>query len=134
MMTTKKRAPIAKTRVILRARKRAAPVAAPRRAAGNSKILAAVHETIADLHAVGVVSVETMREFDEQCLEPVQKLSGAEIAALRRQARVSQPVFAKYLNVSKSSVSQWETGAKSPDGPALKLLSLVKRKGLAAIA
>ena len=47
---------------------------------------------------------------------------------------VSQSVFASYLNVTKDSVSKWERGEKRPDGPSLKLLNLVKTKGLAAIA
>lgn len=101
--------------------------------AGRSGILAAVHESISDLHEAGVVGVETMREFDELCIEPVEPLGPRQISELRRREKVSQPVFARYLNVSKSSVSQWETGAKRPDGAALKLLSLVMRKGLKAI-
>jgi putative transcriptional regulator len=47
---------------------------------------------------------------------------------------VSQPVFARYLNVSKNLVSEWERGAKRPGGPALRLLAVVKKKGLKAIA
>jgi len=47
---------------------------------------------------------------------------------------VSQAVLARYLNVSKDVVSQWERGEKRPTGPTLKLLSLAERKGLAAIA
>ena len=101
---------------------------------GKSGILATVHESISDLHEAGVVGVETMREFDELSIEPVEPLGPRQISELRRRERVSQPIFARYLNVSKSSVSQWETGAKRPDGAALKLLSLVKKKGLKAIA
>ena len=75
-----------------------------------------------------------MREFDELCIEPVEPLGPWQISELRRRKMVWQPVFARYLNVSKSNVSQWETGVKKPDGAALKLVSLVKRKGLKAIA
>jgi putative transcriptional regulator len=100
----------------------------------KSGILAAVHESISDLHEAGIVGIETMREFDELCIEPVESLGPRQISDLRRREKVSQPIFARYLNVSKSSVSQWETGAKKPDGAALKLLSLVKKKGLKAIA
>lgn len=102
--------------------------------AGKSGILSAVHESISDLHEAEVVGIETMREFDELCIEPVEPLGPRQISELRRRENVSQPIFARYLNVSKSSVSQWETGAKRPDGAALKLLSLVKKKGLKAIA
>ena len=102
--------------------------------AGKRDILAAVHQSISDLHEAGVVGIETMREFDALCIEPVELLGPRQISELRRREKVSQPIFARYLNVSKSSVSQWETGAKRPDGAALKLLSLVMKKGLKAIA
>ena len=43
-------------------------------------------------------------------------------------------MFAHYLNVTTNLVSQWERGDKRPRGTSLKLLSLVKAKGLDAIA
>ena len=57
-----------------------------------------------------------------------------EIKAIREAQHVLQPVFARYLNVSKNPVSGWERGQKRPGGPALRPLSIVRRKGLAAIA
>ncbi len=99
-----------------------------------SAILAAIHETVDGLHREGLVSKATMREFDALCLTPVMALAPKEIAAIRKGERVSQPVFATYLNVDKSSVSKWERGEKKPDGAALKLLNLVKNKGLKALA
>jgi len=99
-----------------------------------SPILASVHETITDLHAIGVVDKATMRKFDDLCLTPVAPLSPAEIREIREREQVSQPVFARYLNVRKDAVSKWERGEKRPDGPSLKLLTLVKTKGLDSIA
>lgn len=96
--------------------------------------LAALHETMSDLFAYGGIDKKTMLEFDESCLTSVQELSAAEIKAIREREAVSQTVFALYLNVSKESVSQWERGQKKPAGTTLKLLSLVKKKGLASIA
>jgi len=64
----------------------------------------------------------------------VHDFTPEEIRALRQREEVSQTVFAHYLNVSKDSVSQWERGEKHPAGPAMKLLSLVDKKGLPAIA
>lgn len=66
-----------------------------------------------------------MREFDESCLTTVRDFTADEIRALREREEVSQDVFARYLNISKDSVSQWERGIKHPGGPSLKLLSLV---------
>jgi len=42
-------------------------------------------------------------------------------------------VFAAYLNVTKSTITQWEQDEKVPRGTALKLLQLVERKGLDAL-
>ena len=55
-------------------------------------------------------------------------------AAIRERERVSQAVFAAFLNVRTKLVSEWERGEKKPSGPSLKLLSLIKTKGLEAIA
>jgi putative transcriptional regulator len=97
-------------------------------------ILASVHKTAKGLHAAGVMDLATMREFDALCLTPVEQLKPAEIRSLRIREHVSQPVFAHYLNVRKDAVSKWERGEKRPDGPSLKLLNLVKAKGLKSIA
>lgn len=96
--------------------------------------LAAVHEVAADLHEAGAITGRTMREFDALCLTEVKPLTPDEIRELREREEVSQPVFALYLNVSKSVVSKWERGEKTPKGPTLKLLNLVREKGLRAIA
>jgi putative transcriptional regulator len=100
----------------------------------ESGILASVHETAAGLHEIGVLDKATMREFDALRLTPVMALTPEEIRAIREHEQVSQPVFARYLNVRKDAVSKWERGEKRPDGPSLKLLTLVKNRGLAAIA
>jgi len=102
--------------------------------ARRSKILATVHKTAKGLYGAGVMDQATMREFDALCLTPVEPMQPAEIRALRTREQVSQPVFAHYLNVRKDAVSKWERGEKRPDGPSLKLLNLVKAKGLKAIA
>jgi putative transcriptional regulator len=100
----------------------------------ESGILATVHKTAAGLARANVIDKATMREFDELCLTPVEPMAPEEIKALREREQVSQPVFARYLNVRKDAVSKWERGEKRPDGPSLKLLNLVKAKGLRAIA
>jgi putative transcriptional regulator len=64
----------------------------------------------------------------------VAELSPKEIMALRRREGISQGVFARYLNVRPKLVSEWERGEKKPSGPSLKLLSIVKSKGLDAIS
>ena len=100
----------------------------------RSEIAGAIHEMMSDAHDAGVVSRATLRTFDEACLAPAPVLSPDEIKAIREAEHVSQPVFARYLNVSKNLVSDWERGAKKPGGPALRLLSIIQRNGLDAVA
>jgi putative transcriptional regulator len=100
----------------------------------ESGILGTVHKTAARLHRAGVIDKATMRDFDALCLTPVAAMAPEEIKALREREQVSQPVFARYLNVRRDAVSKWERGEKRPNGSSLKLLNLVKTKGLRAIA
>ena len=96
--------------------------------------MASVHETGEGLYSTGLMEKCTMREFDSLCLTPVRILEPDEIRALRLREGASQAVFARYLNVTTSLVSQWERGEKHPQGASLKLLALVERNGLRAVA
>lgn len=100
----------------------------------RSEIAGAIHEMMSGAHDAGVVSHITLRTFDEACLVPAPVMAGEEIRRLREREHVSQPVFAAYLNVSRNLVSDWERGVKRPGGPALRLLSIIQRKGLQAVA
>ncbi|KJZ03071.1 MULTISPECIES: helix-turn-helix domain-containing protein [Halomonadaceae] len=100
----------------------------------RSDAMAAIHETMEALHEVGAVNKQTMRGFDEACLSPVESIPPEAIRALREREHLSQPVFARYLNVSKNLVSDWERGVKRPGGPALRLLAVIQKKGIQAIA
>ena len=100
----------------------------------RSEILDVVHETARDLHRAGAMDEMTLREFDALCLPPVKDYSAREIKQLRERCRVSQGVFAAYLNVGRNTVAQWEQGAKRPGNTSRKLLDLVDRKGIDALA
>lgn len=100
----------------------------------RSKAYAAIHETMEALHEAGAIDKQTMREFDETCVTPVLPMPPERIRALREREHLSQPVFALYLNVSKDLVSDWERGVKKPGGPTLRLLTVVEKNGIQAIA
>ncbi len=100
----------------------------------QSEIAAAVHETVEGFRDIGLIDKRTMRKFDELCLTPTESLDPDQIRALREREQVSQPVFARHLNVSRNLVSDWERGVKRPGGPALRLLTIVQKRGLSAIA
>ncbi len=100
----------------------------------RSGALASVHEAALGLAEAGLMSKRTMRKFDEMCLTPVEDMTPEDIRALRLREHASQAVFARYLNVTTGLVSQWERGEKRPRGASLKLLTLVAKNGLAAVA
>jgi putative transcriptional regulator len=100
----------------------------------NKRLREAMHENARGLYDLGIVNVETLRDFDTARLPPLKPYATVEIKRLRLKTRASQSVFAAYLNTSVSTVQKWEVGDKKPSGPALKLLNIVERKGLKALA
>ena len=96
----------------------------------KSDAFEAIHSSASAMFKVGAIDKATMRDFDETCLSGTRAITPLEIKRLREANHVSQPVFARYLNTSESTVEKWETGAKKPSGAALKLLSLVQKHGL----
>jgi putative transcriptional regulator len=56
------------------------------------------------------------------------------VQRIRSETHASQAVFAAVLNVGPTTVAAWEQGTKKPKGAAGKLLNLVERKGLKALA
>lgn len=74
-----------------------------------------------------------MRSFDASCHATPPPLKPLQIKKLLQRLRVSQPVFARYLNTSESTIEKWETGVKRPSGMALKLLAVVEKHGLEAL-
>ena len=100
----------------------------------KTEALAAVHETALGLTDAGVMTKRTMKAFDEMCLTPVEEMTAEEIRELRVREKASQAVFARHLNVTTGLISQWERGEKRPGGASLKLLTLVAKNGLGAVA
>ena len=52
---------------------------------------------------------------------------------MREKAALSQAAFARYLDLTTGYISQLERGVKTPKGPSLALLNVIKRKGIEAI-
>ena len=100
----------------------------------KSDAFEAIHSSASAMYRIGVIDKATMRRFDESCLVAPPPLEPIEIKQLRERQNVSQPVFARYLNTSESTVEKWEAGTKKPSGLALKLLSVVQKHGLEVLA
>lgn len=96
----------------------------------KSDAFAAIHSAAKGLHHVGAINKTTMREYDALCLDDVPEFNAKDIKRIREHVHVSQPVFARYLNTSESTVQKWEAGQKRPSGMALRLLRVVEKHGL----
>ena len=77
-----------------------------------------------------VNDLKTGRKLTQRTAALIRKpkpMTPRAIAALRtRKFRVSQPLFARVLNVSPQTVKAWEQGSKKPCGAALRLLRLAE--------
>ncbi len=62
------------------------------------------------------ISVKSLVNFDK-----------AEIKKIRTDTKMTQGVFAKFLGVSTKTVEAWEAGRNMPNGPARRILSLLKQ-------
>ena len=74
--------------------------ASPRRSKGDA--FEAIHSAARGLHRAGAISKATMREYDELCLEPVKEVTAKDVVRIRQRVKVSQNLFAHYLNTSPS--------------------------------
>jgi len=100
----------------------------------KSDAFEAIHSSASAMFRVGAIDNATMRDFDESCLAVPAPLEPRRIKKIRESQHVSQPVFARYLNTSESTIEKWESGAKKPSGMALKLLDIVEKHGLKVLA
>ena len=96
----------------------------------DESILEVVYETAKGLNNAGLMDTKTRREFDALCLPPLKMYTPEQIKRIRLKNKVSQVVFAAYLNISLSTIQKWERGQVKPRGSSLKLLNLVEQKGL----
>lgn len=97
---------------------------------------------VMDGKSIMEVIVETAEDasIDKVTLHKIKALAVADITAkdytprkikkIREKACMSQAVFAMALNIKPTSIRKWERGESKPSGAALKLLSIVEKKGI----
>jgi putative transcriptional regulator len=92
-------------------------------------------ETAEDLNGYGVMSKANMSKVRALCEEPPLYTPDRVVTVRTTIAKMSQAVFASFLNVSVSTVQKWESPSadKHPSGAAAKLLQLVETKGVEAL-
>ncbi len=67
---------------------------------------------------------KTLRTRHIELPPPPKEYQAKEIKKIRSKADYSQGVFARVLNVSVKTVRSWESGERSPNHAALRLLEL----------
>ena len=89
----------------------------------------AISSTVVDMLEADLDVSFTQKELKKLGVKinPVT-ISVEEIQNIRKALRLSQSVFAKLLNVSLSSVRQWEQGIRTPSGSTMVLLELLQRE------
>jgi putative transcriptional regulator len=103
-----------------------------------SRLTEELLETAEGMHRIGIMDDETYRKITVRHLgkkppAAVQPITAVEIRNLREGANLSQAAFAHYLNLTPGYISQLERGIKTPKGPALALLNVIRRKGFEVI-
>lgn len=82
-----------------------------------------------------VLSARDLGQIKALCLPP-PVYPPERVTEIRvKKAKMSQTVFAGFLNVRPSTVQKWESPAsgKHPGGAAAKLLQLIENKGIEAL-
>lgn len=93
----------------------------------REKIKKAIGDTVRGLILSNVKTSFTEKELKELGIKiPEVKINAKDIQKIREKTKLSQNVFAKVLNVSSSSVKQWEQGKRTPSGSTKVLLELLK--------
>ncbi|MCH8170588.1 MAG: helix-turn-helix domain-containing protein [Bacteroidetes bacterium] len=90
-------------------------------------IKSAIGDTVNELIKANVKTSFTEKELKALGIEiPKVEINAKDIQEIRNRINLSQSVFAKVLNVSPSSVRQWEQGKRTPSGSTKILLELLK--------
>ncbi|MBT3877627.1 MAG: helix-turn-helix domain-containing protein [Candidatus Scalindua sp.] len=78
----------------------------------------------------GLGSPFTEKELNELGVKipEIKEMSPEKIKRIRRNVNLSQTVFARLLNISVSSIRQWEQGKRHPTGPTKVLLDLLDKE------
>ncbi len=94
----------------------------------RKSIKEAIGTTIQDMVDSGLKSSFTEKELNLLGVKiPEIVITSAEIRGIRKKTNLSQAVFARLLNVSPSSVRQWEQGKRVPTGSTKVLLELLNK-------
>ncbi len=93
----------------------------------RKSIKSAIGNTVSDLIRSNIKTSFSEKELKSLGIEiPKVEINAKDIQEIRSRINLSQSVFAKVLNVSPSSVRQWEQGKRTPSGSTKILLELLR--------
>ncbi len=106
-----------------------------KKVAENHRMVKELLETIADLSAYGLISKSDLARAKVIGESPPFYAPDRVVKIRTGIAKMSQSVFAAWLNVSVSTVQKWESpmANKHPSGAAAKLLQMVEAKGIESL-
>ena len=94
----------------------------------RDSIKEAIGSTVQDMVNSKVKVSFTKKELNSLgIIIPSIEVTGSQIQSLRKSMNLSQSVFAKLLNVSSSSIRQWEQGTRNPAGATKVLLEVLEK-------
>lgn len=95
-----------------------------------SNIQETINSLAHGLYDADLIDIKTLRDLTEDELPVLHEYTGEEIQALRKNQKLSQSVFAKYLNVSPAMIRSLEHGRRHAHGAILRLLNIVEKHGI----
>ena len=71
---------------------------------------------------------QALRTTERELPGPAPRFTSRDIKRLRKDVfQLSQPLFARILNVEIPTIRAWEQGTRHPSGAALRLLEILAR-------
>ena len=98
-----------------------------------SNIQDTINDIAQGLHRSNIIDKKTLRDLTDGDIPVLVEYTGEDIHELRKKQKLSQSVFAKYLNVSPAMIRSLEQGQRHAHGAILKLLNIVDRHGIGAL-
>ena len=98
-----------------------------------SNIQDTINDIAQGLHRSNIIDKKTLRDLTDGDIPVLVEYTGEDIHQLRKKQKLSQSVFAKYLNVSPAMIRSLEQGQSHAHGAILKLLNIVDRHGIGAL-
>ena len=97
------------------------------------ELIKSLLRTSRELHACGAFSDDGMRRIEYAGMMPPEPLTQDDLRIVREQAADSVYALARMINSTARRLRRWERGIGKPKGAELRLLRLMRDRGVQAI-